>query len=272
MKKFNTFLHKGSIGDVWASVPAMKEFYRKTGKKALLYLANGTRAVYYEGAVHPTVNHEGEQVMLNEAMINMIIPLMKEQECIYDCKIWNEEPIDIDLNMFRDTFVNMPNGCISRWQFYTWPDMACDLSKVWLTAPDSETDFAKGKIIVTRTERYLNPQLNFFFLKKHEKDILFVGTELEYQIFKLRYQLDIQRLVVKDFLELAQALKQCKFHISNQTQAFQISQGLKIPRILELCSFAPNVIPYGENAFDVYGQGALEYYVSYLLGETPKVK
>lgn len=274
MKEFNTFLHKGSIGDVWAAVPAMKQFHKNTGKKVMLYLASETRVVYYEGAVHPTVNDKGEQVMLNDGVINMIIPLMKEQECIYDCKIWNEEPIDVDLNKMRDTFVNMPNGCISRWQFYTWPDMACDLSKVWLTAPDSETDLAKGKIIVTRTERYLNPQASYFFLKPYEKDLLFCGTELEYQIFKLRFNLDIKRLVINNFLELAQALKQCRFHISNQTQAFQISQGLKIPRIVELCSFAPNVIPYGENAFDFYGQPALEYYVNYLwkLSETPKTQ
>ncbi len=203
-------------------------------------------------------------------MIEMMIPLLKAQESIADAKVWNNELININLNAMRDTFVNMPNGCISRWQFYTWPDLACDLSKVWLTVPNTKTDFAKGKIIVTRSERYLNPQVNYKFLKKYEKDILFVGTELEFQIFKLRYNLKIKRLKVKDFLELAQALKQCKFHLSNQTQAFQISQGLKIPRIVELCSFAPNVIPYGENAYDFYAQEAAEYYVSLLNGDTPK--
>lgn len=210
--------------------------------------------------------------MLNEDMINMMIPLFKAQECIADCKIWNNEPIQINLNEMRQTFVNMPNGCISRWQFYTWPDLACDLSEIWLTVPDTNIDYAKGKIIVTRSERYLNQTINYLFLKNYEKDILFVGTELEYQIFKLRYKLNIERLEIKNFLELAQALKQCKFHISNQTQAFQLSQGLKIPRIVELCSFAPNVIPYGKNAFDFYAQEALEYYVSVLNGETPKTQ
>lgn len=46
MSEFKTFLHKGSIGDVWAAVPAMKQFYKNTGKKAMLYLASETRAVY----------------------------------------------------------------------------------------------------------------------------------------------------------------------------------------------------------------------------------
>lgn len=270
MENTTAFLHNGTIGDTWAAIPAMREYYKKKGIKAMLYLVNGQKAVYYDGATHPTTNESGEMVMLNEEMINMMIPLFRAQECIADCKIWNEEPIQINLNKMRETFVNMPYGCISRWQFYTWPDLACDLSETWLTVPDTDVDYAKGKIVVTRSERYLNQTINYFFLKKYENDILFVGTELEYQIFKLRYKLNINRLHINNFLELAQALKQCKFHISNQTQAFQLSQGLKIPRILELCSFAPNVVPYGANAFDFYAQDALEYYVSVLNGETPK--
>ncbi len=107
-------------------------------------------------------------------------------------------------------------------------------------------------------------------LIRYEKDILFVGTEIEYHIFRLRQKLNIERLEINNFLELAQALKQCRFHLSNQTQAFQISTGLKIPRIVELCSMAPNVIPYGKNAYDFYAQEALEYYVKLLSIETEK--
>lgn len=273
MEQTTSFLHNGSIGDVWAAIPAIKKYYEFRKRKATLYLVNGQKAFYYEGATHPTTDPQtGDMVMLNEKMINMMIPLLKAQECIYDAKVWGNQPIQIDLNKMRETFVNMPYGDISRWQFYTWPELACDLSEVWLTAPGTERDFAKGKIIVTRTERYLNPHISYRFLKKYEKDILFCGTELEYQIFKLRFDLNIERLVVNDFLELAQALKQCKFHISNQTQAFQISQGLKIPRMLEVCSFAPNVIPYGKNAYDFYAQEACQYYVALLNGETEKTQ
>lgn len=271
MEKLTAALHSGTVGDIWASIPAINENYRKYKKRVILYLSEGQPVFYYRGANHPTMNTKGENVMLNKSMINMMIPLLKAQPSIYDAKIWKGEQIHINLNAFRETNVGMPSFCISRWQFYTWPDLACDLSKVWLTVPDSEVDLAKGKILVTRSERYLNPNINYRFLKKYEKDIVFCGTDLEYQIFRFRYGLKgVKRLKIKNFLELAQALKQCRFHISNQTQAFQLSQGLKIPRILELCEFAPNVIMYGENAFDFFAQEALEYYVSYLLNETPK--
>lgn len=272
MENITTFCHNGTIGDCWAALPAIRENYKKTGRRGLLYLVNGQKAEYYSTAVHPTTNESGEMVMLNEDMINMMIPLFKAQECIYDCKIWDNEKVNVDFNKMRETFVNMPYGCISRWQFYTWPDLACDLSEVWMTVPDTDIDYAKNKIIVTRSERYLNPFINYRFLKKYEKDILFVGTEIEYHIFRLRQKLNIERLEINNFLELAQALKQCRFHISNQTQAFQISTGLKIPRIVELCSMAPNVIPYGKNAYDFYAQEALEYYVELLLKETEKTQ
>lgn len=262
-----TYLHNGTIGDVWASIPAMKQQYEAEGNKAILFLVNGQVGTFYKGATHPTRNKDGKMVMLNEQVINMMIPLLKQQEFIQDVRIWNGEPVQVDLNLIRERFINMPNGCISRWYFYVFPDLACDLSKIWLTVPDSGKDLAKEKIIITRTERYTNTETDYSFLKNYQKDILFCGTQLEYEIFKHRFGLlDIGRLVINDFLELAQALKQCKFHLSNQTQAFQLSQGLKIPRIVELCDYAPNVIPIGENAFDFYGQDQLEYYFHRLNG------
>jgi len=164
-----SFLHQGSLGDTVASLPAIREYYKKYGKKAILYLQDGVKAVYYQNAVHPTMGDDGiTNVMLNKDGINMMAPLFKEQEYIADCKIWNNEPIHINLGMIRETNVGMPNLCLSRWYFQCLPDLACDLSETWLNVPNTEKDFAKEKIIVTRTERYLNPNINYKFLKKYE--------------------------------------------------------------------------------------------------------
>lgn len=259
------FLHNGSIGDAVASIPAMKTYYEKTGKKIILYLENGQAAKYYAGATHPTRDESGTMVMLNPKMIEMMIPLFKAQPCIEDCKMWSRELIGVDLNKIRETNVGMPNGCISGWYFLAFPDLACDLTKKWLTVPDSDKDLAKGKIIISRTERYLNENINYNFLKPYESELVFVGTEIEYTLFKLRFGLNgMKHLIVNDFLELAQAVKQSRFHISNQTMCFQISQGLKQPRILEYCTYAPNVMVYGEDAYYFLAQGALEYYFGVL--------
>jgi len=275
-KKLTTsFLHDGTIGDIWAALPAIREYYRKTGKKAVVYLTEGQRAVYYEGATHPTQDKDGEMVMLNRNVIDMVVPLLKSQEYIADAKVHEEEKIHIDLNLIRKTFVNQPYHSLSRLYFYVYPDLACDLSEQYIHVPDSEEDLAKSKIIIGRTERYLNQNINYSFLKKYDpNDFLFVGTDLEYAIFTVRYKLNIPRLIIEDFLQLAKALKQAKALIANQTQIFQIAEGLKIPRVVELCKMAPNVEPIGKNAFEFYAQEALEYYVDYLwkLSETPKTQ
>lgn len=263
-----SFSHNGNIGDCWASIPAMREFYKKTGKKVVLFLEKNITAFYYEGASHPTKSDEGTSVMLNQKMIDMMIPLFKEQEFIEDVKVWESENVEWPLSAFRDTYVGLPSFSINRWYFYVYPDLSCDLSGVWLQVPDAEKDYAKGKIIITRSERYLNPHVDYSFLKPYEEELIFCGTMREYNNFCMAYDLNIRKLTINNFLELAQAIKQCRFHITNQTQAFQLSEGQKIPRILELCGFAPNCIPIGEDAYDFFAQGALEYYFKLLHEKT----
>lgn len=252
--------HSGSIGDTLAAIPAMREYYRQTGKKIVLHLIKGVPAFYYEGATHPTRDEKTkEMVMLNSQAIEMVKPLFLAQDFIEDVvEVTEDVPDSLRLHAIRESFVGMPSFSINRWYFYIYPDLTCDLSKVWMQVPDSEKDFAKGKIVITRTERYQN-NADYSFLKPYEDDLVFSGTQREWNQFCMAFDLNVKKLHIKDFLELAQAIKQSKFHISNQTMAWQISDGLKHPRILELCSFAPNCIPIGENAYDFFGQLGLEY-------------
>lgn len=266
METTKSFIHSGNAGDTLASLPAIREFYRSTGKKPILYLRKGVKAFYYEGAVHPVKDEAGDSVMLNDSMISMLMPLLKEQDFLEDVKVWDGEKIDVDLDNIRETNVGMPAFSINRWYFYVFPDLACDLTKEWMRVPDSEKDLANGKIIISRTERYNNQNIDYSFLKPYEEDLIFSGTMREYNNFCMRFDLNIRKLNITNFLELAQAIKQSKFHISNQTMAFQISEGLRHPRILEICTYAPNVIIFGENAYDFIAQQGLEYYFHKLNG------
>jgi len=260
----SSFLSSGNSGDTLAALPAVREFYNKTGIKPILYLRKGVKAHYYEGAVHPVKDETGSTVMLNEAMIKMLIPLLKEQPFLEDVKEWADEEIGCDLDLIRETNVGMPGLSINRWYFYVYPDLACDLSKPWLTVPDTEKDLAKGKIIVTRTERYLNDNINYSFLKQYQDELIFSGTMREYNNFCMSFDLNIKKLTVDNFLTLAQAIKQSRFHITNQTMANQISTGLMHPSILEVCTYAPNCIPIGEDRYDFLAQLGLEHYFNYL--------
>jgi hypothetical protein len=264
MKIKGTFLHNGNSGDIIASLPALKEYYRQTNIKPFLYLQKDVEAFYYEGAVHPVKNDKtGKPVMLNDDMCKMLIPLLKAQPYIRDAKIWDEseiqyEDIACDLSQIREIPVGMPALSINRWYFYLYPDLACDLSKQWLFVPPTNKDYAKGKIVITRTERYQNGA-DYSFLKPYEDDLIFSGTMREYNNFRMSFNLEIRKLTVNTFLDLAHAINQCKFHITNQTMANQISTGLMHPSLLEVCDFAPNCIPIGADRYDFLHQPGLEY-------------
>lgn len=261
-----TFSHTGNIGDIWASIPAMRQHFKNTGKKINLYLIRNVPAFYYEGAVHPTKNDGGENVMLNAKMCEMMVPLLEEQEFInivysIDFREYDnyKDKIQVHLEWFRENQIGLPNFSINRWYFYVFPDLTCDLSGVWLDVPHAEKDFAVNKIIITRSERYTNPSIDYSFLKPYEDELVFCGTSREWNNFCMTYDLNVRKMHIDDFLELAQAINQCRFHISNQTQAFQLSEGLKVPRVLELCTYAANVIPIGDLAYDFHDQLGLEF-------------
>jgi len=269
-KVIKNFSHFGNLGDAIASLPALRQFFRKTNIKPTLYLVKNHPAIYAHGLTHPTKDEKGVEVSLNQEVCELIKPLIEAQDYIQEVKIidsddYESSDIHINLSEIRNTYVGCPSFDLRRWYFYVFPDLACNLFEQYIFVEDSEKDLAKGKIIISRSERYRNESIDYSFLKKYEKDLLFCGTFREYNNFTMQFDLEIEKLIIKDFYEYAQALKQCKLHLSNQTMAFQISQGLQIPRIVELCPDAPNVIPTGEKAYDFFSQLGAKYYVDELM-------
>lgn len=254
-------------GDCFASLPALKRYSEITGKKVVLYLWLNRGAFYFEGAVHPTKNSAGTNVMMNEEVFYAIRPLLLEQPYIEDVRPWRGEKFKFAFDKHLEKNIDKWNINVSKLYFFIFPDLITDLSKSWLTVPDSEKDLAKDRIIVTRTERYLNPMISYYFLKKHQNKILFCGLKHERDKFCVEFDLNIEWLKTDTFLELAQAIKQCKFYMSNQTSGFQIAEGLKVNRILEVCPGAPNVTPFGENGYDFLYQVGLEFYFDKLINQ-----
>lgn len=269
-----TFSHTGNIGDVYAAIPAMRQFHLKTGKGIKLYLVKDVHGVYYEGAVHPTKSESGINVMLNQKMIDMMTPLLLAQGFIKEVATITEEEYKVTdilchLEWIRESNVGMPNFPIQKWYSTIFPDLDFDLSEEWLHVPKAPLSLSSqvlGKIMITRSERYTNPLLDYSFLKPYEDDLVFCGTMREWNIFCMMYDLNVKKFNISNFLELAQAINVCKFHISNQTQAFQLSEGIKSPRMLEACVGAPNCIPVGKNAHYYLNQVALECFFHKLNG------
>lgn len=167
----------------------------------------------------------------------------------------------IDLDKIYLTPTNIPFGNIHRWPWYCYPDMACDLSKPWINLPPD--DSLQDTIIVNRTLRARNDSINYRFLKGHK--VLFVGHPDEAIAFAQENELpDLLTASPKNLLQLAIIIRSGKFFIGNQSLCFALAEAMKVPRILETCSYLPNVIPCGEKAYDGYFQSCLEYYFKFL--------
>ena len=200
---------------------------------------------------------------MNATVLGMMKPLLETQDYIAGVHAWKGEQITVDLDHMRENAItSMPYGSITRWPFHVWPDMQCDLSIPWLKVNPKRWTVHKGvvnKIIINRTSRYRNEGIHYWFLKQYQAEMIFAGLPEEHESFCKQWDLDIPLLEVEDFEELAAALFTCKFFIGNQSMCFAMAEAMKVPRLLEICPFAPNVIPCGPNGYDFLHQFALDF-------------
>lgn len=216
---------------------------------------------------HP-IKFEGEQVSMNERMFNFLRPLFLAQEFIEDFRIWEGEPIDYDMDALKETFLVMPYGSLNRWLLYVFPELSCDLSDRWISADLKFDKRVCEKICITRTSRWRNHLISYFFLKEFRDELLFLGLPEEAQEFATEWGFDIDCYVGDDAADIASVLLQSRFFICNQTMTYQIAEGLKIPRLLERFPPLPHVIPEGANGYDFANQKGLETLFHKLYNQT----
>lgn len=241
--------HFCNPGDLVATLPSFKSFYLQNGKKIILAQQLNVKSEYYPGAVHPTTDENGAMVCMNKGMFDFMRPLVVSQEYMADMQVYDgQAPIYIDIDIIRKKiFVNLPHGDIQSWPFYAFPDLAYDLSEPWIDLPEKDIPiipWVKDKILINFTERYRNGHIQYYFLRKYKNRLVFAGTEREHLLFCNAWSIDMPRLEVKDALELAYAIKYCKYLLCNQSLCWGISRAMKTPHVLEVCQYAQNCLPF----------------------------
>lgn len=278
MNQTTSVKHLANLGDIIAVMPSLKKYYEVTGRKIKFCQQVNVPAAYYSGAIHPTTDETGIQVCVNNAMFEMIKPLIESQEYIESFEKYEGQKIDLDFDTIRGkTFVNMPNGMIQSWIMFAFPDLANDLANPWLflndKCPEKILKQVKGKVVINFTERYRNQVMDYFFLKEYMPDLIFAGTEREYWLFCNQWQLTIPRLEISNFLEYAYAIKECRFFLGNQSFGWNVAEAMKTPRILELCQYAPNCMPFvGQDSYGFFHQVGLGYYFRLLYNKKKQRK
>ncbi len=260
------FKHFCNPGDLIACMAAMRSYYEKNDRKVILCQQLNVPANYYLGAVHGTTDDNGRMVCMNQHIYDMIKPLIMSQDYIEDMQPYDGQEILVDMDDIRQKiWVNLPQGQIQAWVMYAFPDLAFNLSRPWIDLPEKDlpiVSWIKDKIIINFTERYRNAHINYYFLRKFKHRLVFAGTEREYMLFTNTWKVDMPRLDVKDFLELAYALKYCKFLLCNQSMCWNLAEAIKSPRILEVCQQAVNCMPFiGDKSYGFYHQEGVEHYV-----------
>jgi len=244
------FKHSGNAGDIIYALPSVYAIAKNN--PIHLYLNTGEKVVYNDKMYHPLGN-----TMLNQKTVELLQPLLLYQKNIESCAVYNNEKIDVDLDLFRQYPLFKGQGNLARWYFYIFGIQA-DLSKPWLQAPKIEG--YENTIVIARSHRYRNPAIDFGFLSTYPS-LMFLGLKEEYEDMKKMLP-QLQHKQVADFLEMASIINSCKLFIGNQSFPFSIAEALKVKRVLEVCYYCPNVNVEGPNGYDFCYQHQFEKIVA----------
>lgn len=233
------FKHSGNTGDIIYSLPSIKKMSEQKGEKATLYIQLGVVNP------HADKHHPVGNVQMNEAMGEMLKPLLMGQDYIQNVIVYDPRKgetipqIDYDLDRFRVEYRNLSAGNISLWYSMAYPELRPDLHLPSLKVEPIQNDY----IIVNRSARYNNLFINYSMLKEYD-NVYFVGVKREFETMAVNNS-KLKHLEVKDFKEMAAYIAGCRLFIGNQSMAFSIAEQLKVKRILESHYLCPNVIPCG---------------------------
>lgn len=239
------------IGDFWYACAGIKQMCSKV--KADIYMGLDVSAKFLDGT----------RPCLTRQTYEMAKTLIQAQPWCNSVQEYTGQSIDVDLDRTQlDPGIKlpcMPYHSITHWYGYLFPLMSGDFSLPWIETGDS--DQFKDHLIINRTARYRNESIDYSFLNAYSDRMYFVGLPDECIRFNQETGLSIPYLRVRDFYSLAAIIKSCRVFLGNQSMCFALAEAMKTPRILEVCHYAPNVIPEGPNGEDFVYQFAAEHYV-----------
>lgn len=230
-----TFKHSGDLGDIIYSLPTI----RALGGGILYLDPTG-------GLEDPLVswgNGRFQKTNLNLSSIEEIKPILLQQEYIEDVRIWRNEKVEFNLNLFRLQLINN-NLADSHLHAFSLPYSHRDTK--WLSLDSISLD---REILLCRS---LKVQSNHSFWESLDLDIIskssFIGLPIEFEVFDKVFKHNIPRLVLSNLLEYCVAINGCSLFIGNQTFFTAIAEALKKNLIQEVYRVHPMAIFLREEA------------------------
>lgn len=226
----NTFRHAGDLGDVVASLPAVRAL---GGGVMLLEAATYTR-----------------QILTPNKWFG-IDHVLRAQPYIYDVREWKRESVNFNLNDFRSRLFRSVRVGQHRdknlvdWQLehYGLPLNAKD--KAWIEIEPKKI----ARVIINRTGAgrthhhvYQNHEFPWHYVwQKYKSEAMFIGLPEEHEAFCATCG-EIPHVQTKDLYEAAQVISGCDLFIGNQSVCFWLAEGMKKRIILEVWRAGPNCL------------------------------
>lgn len=208
------YASSGKLGDFIQALSVINETFYNTGKKGIIYIRNNETFTF--GLQH-TYSDTYNVIVL--------------QRYIADYKIYNNEPIDIDLDIwFKSPFMYKAN----------WYEIFKNTYNIewgkhkWLTVPFQ--DKWKDKVLINLMHYRFSCNIDYNKLfNMYGDSVLFIsfGTE-EYEYFKQRTNLNIPQYIPISFMDACVAINSCKLFIGGLSALLTIGHATHKDRFIGL--------------------------------------
>ena len=221
------FSHTGSMGDILFSLYFCKELTEHLNIDQFdLHIQTDVPDSGMAGHSHPCGN-----VRITSQAAEFMQSLLIQQPYIRNVSFSNELPENaISLDKFREIKLNLSSGQIQNW-YYNLTDIHLP-REFWKPILSVEPNFQySDKVILSITSRYRNVYIDCKKLEKHRENLIFAGTQEEYQNFCREY-FELPCIKADNLLTYAQFFAGANGFIGNQGGLYTTAECLKIPRIL----------------------------------------
>ena len=225
--------HSGDMGDIVYAIPTMKALNVKT-----LYL---NPEPWY-----------GTKV--GEEQIKFLTPLIESAGIEVRTAKCGVLPLDYDLDAFR--YVNLDLVFEHLAEVHAIPHAVVpDFSEPWLSC---DLPYTAADVVINCSERYKADYMDWTaacsVIEEENASAVYIGTIHEYKRFLRNNQQLYGKLEfcpVEDAYAIMRVLAGAKVFIGNQSLPYSIAEGMKVDRILAVCTWVPNCSPFTSNAVAV---------------------
>ena len=208
-----TAVHSGKLGDIILSLPTVRQLGIKT-----FFVRLG--------------------VYLGDGEANELLELLRLQPYLERAELYQGEPVDFDLDQFRDFAIPIPTLHLTECHWRGAGGREALNVEPWLTLPPAQLP---APVVVCRSPRVQGYVRSWEWLRP--MPAVFVGLPEEHRAFEQTCGFSIPYHATDTVLDFAAAIAASSLYIGNQSLGMAIAEALDKRRVLEVYWAHPCCMP-----------------------------